>query len=190
MTNGVKFFDKTIKVTTLWVIPNSITPNQVTFVRLLSIPFITWFLWKESYLIGTVLFLVFMYTDAIDGAMARTRKQITDFGKIFDPITDKLLIGSVGLIVITRFANMWIIVAMVGIEALLISAGLYKRFVKNEEVEADISGKIKVILQTFGVGFLLLAPITGMEIFTAIGIYTLYLAIISALASLFIYRSI
>ena len=72
--------------------------------RIVLVPFFVWFLagrrprlhaqdgaWRWA---AVALFAVAIYTDKLDGDMARSRGLITDFGKIADPIADKLLIGS------------------------------------------------------------------------------------------------
>ena len=74
--------------------------NVLTVVRILLVPFFVWFLIADSgaggmfrwFAIAT--FAVAIYTDKLDGDLARSRGLITNFGKIADPIADKLLIGS------------------------------------------------------------------------------------------------
>lgn len=72
-------------------------PNRLTILRILLVPvFIACFYidvtWK-LYLAATVFFLAYM-TDILDGQIARKQKIVTDFGKLMDPIADKLLTSS------------------------------------------------------------------------------------------------
>ena len=78
-------------------------PNVLTGVRIVMVPFFVWALWAggawgEQSLtarwIAFVLFAAAMYTDKLDGDIARSRGIVTDFGKIADPIADKLLTGA------------------------------------------------------------------------------------------------
>ena len=93
--NVQKTIDGIIDKIFLRFIPHSIRPNQVTVIRFILIPFVYLLLINEHYEWGLVIFVIAACTDFIDGAMARTRNQITDTGKIIDPIADKLLILSV-----------------------------------------------------------------------------------------------
>ena len=66
-------------------------PNVLSFIRLLMIPFLVWLYYVKSDNIGTVMLLVASgLTDIVDGFIARRFNMISDFGKILDPIADKL----------------------------------------------------------------------------------------------------
>jgi len=77
-------------------------PNLITLVRLLCIP---WFLWllfvAEDRLYAAGLLAVLGSTDWVDGYVARHTGQVSNFGKVFDPTTDRLLliVGVVGIII-------------------------------------------------------------------------------------------
>ena len=98
-----KFFDNLIAATILPFIPKRMTPNQVTALRILALPFIFYLLTKESYGWGLAIFTIAALTDAVDGAMARKRDQITDLGKVLDAIADKGLIILAAVIFIPKF---------------------------------------------------------------------------------------
>lgn len=180
--------DKVLDKTILKLFPNFVRPNFLTVFRFICIPFIIFLLLSENYEISFWLFAIAALTDALDGAMARTRHQITDWGIVFDPFADKLLIGSVSLIIISKFINPILAGIIVLIEVLLIFFA-YLRF-RGKIVPAKIVGKIKMILQSVGVGLLLLSGVINLPILVLISTYILYLAIIFALLSLFVYRSI
>ena len=184
----ISFFDKIFEKTILKLFPNFIRPNFLTVFRFISIPFVIFFLLHENYEIGFFLFAISVISDALDGAIARTRNQITDWGIVFDPLADKLLISSASIIIISKFINPFLAWVMVLIEVLLIIFS-YFRF-KGEIVPAKTVGKIKMILQSVGIGILLLAIIIDLPILILISTYIFYLAIFFALLSLFVYRSI
>ena len=179
-----KFIDKTI----LWAIPDFIRPNHVTLFRFLCIPVIIYFLIIGRYDVGFVLFVIAAISDAVDGALARTRNKITDWGIVFDPFADKILIGLVGGIVIYQYLNHLIAFTIIGLELLLIASSYY-RF-KGTVVPAKAVGKIKMILQCVGVGFIFLAILAHMPFALVLARYTLYAAIFFALMSIFVYKSI
>jgi CDP-diacylglycerol--glycerol-3-phosphate 3-phosphatidyltransferase len=184
VTSIDRFFEKTI----LWAFPMWVRPNYVTLFRFLSVPFIIWLLWIGDYDSAMVLFIVAALSDALDGAIARTRDEITDWGIVFDPFADKLLIGLVGGILIFKFLNPILAFTIITLEVFLIASS-YFRF-KGEVVPAKTVGKLKMILQCVGVGFIFLSLVTGFTVFLTIATYTLYLAVLFAVLSILVYRSI
>ena len=101
----ITIFDRILEKTFLKLFPVFVRPNFLTVFRFVSIPFVIFFLMHEDYEIGLWLFAISAFTDALDGAIARTRNMITDWGIVFDPFADKLLIGSVSVIVISKFIS-------------------------------------------------------------------------------------
>jgi len=184
----VTFFDKIFAATILKLIPHYVRPNFLTVIRFITIPFLVYFLISEHYLTSLIIFFISASTDALDGAIARTRHQITDWGIVFDPLADKLLIGSVSLIVISKFINPILAITIVLLEVFLIISS-YVRF-KGKVVPAKTVGKIKMILQSIGVFTLLLSVVIVSPFLTLIATLVLYLSIFFAFLSLFIYRSI
>ncbi len=184
----VTIIDRIIDILFLWAIPDFIRPNHVTLFRFISVPVIIYLILNSDYNLASALFVVSAFSDAVDGAIARTRNKITDWGIVFDPFADKLLIGSVGGILIYRFLSPVMAGIIIFIELVLIFSS-YFRF-KGEIVPAKTVGKLKMTLQSFGVGFIFLSLITGVGGFLIAAKYILYLAILFALLSISIYRSI
>jgi CDP-diacylglycerol--glycerol-3-phosphate 3-phosphatidyltransferase len=70
-------------------------PNAITTLRVLLAPVVTVLLFESgpaARLIAFGVFLVAAVSDLVDGALARRRKEVTDFGKLVDPLADKLLL--------------------------------------------------------------------------------------------------
>jgi len=172
------------------LIPIYVVPNHITVFRFISIPFVTFLLFYEYYATGFVLFAVSAFSDALDGAIARTRGQVTDWGKLFDPLADKLLIGTSGFILVPRFLSPVIIATIIFIEILLILNAYYRKKFRGEIVEALGVGKAKMVCQSFGIGLLGIYAISQIPIFLFVSSLFLYLSILLALISLFVYRSI
>ncbi|MCW1248807.1 CDP-diacylglycerol--glycerol-3-phosphate 3-phosphatidyltransferase [Acaricomes phytoseiuli] len=140
--------------------------NALTVLRVVLVPvFILFFLADEGEGGGwrwaaVLVFAVAIYTDKLDGDLARSRGLITDFGKIADPIADKLLIGS-ALIALSLLGEVpwWmtvvILVREVGITAM--------RFVviRKQVIPASRGGKIKTVIQTAAI-MLALLPLTTL----------------------------
>ncbi len=189
MTNdNIRLFphDPLFQRTILRFIPHWILPNHVTIVRFLLIPFVLYFLWIENWPVALGLFLFAGLTDAIDGSMARTRKQITIWGTVADPIADKLLVGSVVLLFVAREVNIFFAGVIVLMELLIVlSAYLRKR--RGQISSANGSGKLKMICQVLGVALLLIAKLLGYQLIVPFAIGTLTLAIVFAIVSFLTY---
>ena len=146
--NFQKYSDSLIAVTILPLIPKNITPNHVTWLRIISVPFIYYLLIKELYISGLILFSISALTDAVDGAMARERNQITESGKILDAIADRGLITLVAFIFIPKYFGWWLFVAMIILELLnVLMAHRCKLRIKMNP-GANWAGKIKMIVQS------------------------------------------
>ena len=144
----------------------------------------------EQYGIAIPVFTISAFSDALDGALARETDRITDWGKLFDPLADKLLIGSVAAITVLKFLGMWMVLIIVGIELLLILVASYKRYIGRKAIEAGKIGKMKMVLQSVGVGLLLVyAVYPSSGLMNAVQII-LISAIICAVGSLFTYNSV
>lgn len=186
-TSQVTVIDRFLAKFFLPIFPLWVLPNHLTTLRLALTPLVIWLFWQENYLIGGILFLLTAFTDALDGAMARTRNQITEFGKMFDPLADKILICTVVYILVLKYVNVYAAWIIIFLEVLIISAALFKRSGGNEAVQANIWGKIKMNLQVWGVVFLLLSVLFNVEQLLAVSQGTFYLAIAFAILSLFTY---
>lgn len=135
--------------------------NALTVLRIVIVPFVAWALlidggdsttWR---LVATGLFVIAAVTDRIDGHVARSSGQVTDVGKLLDPIADKLLIGT-ALVLLSALGEVWwwvtilILVRELGITVM--------RFflLRYLVLPASRGGKIKTVLQSVAVGLYLL----------------------------------
>lgn len=182
--------DKILAKTLLLIIPQWITPNIVSWLRLWSVPFVGYFLWTESYAIALTLFFISAFSDAVDGSLARTRNLVSDFGKMFDPLADKLLVSTAAIILVPRYLGWEIVLAIVTIELTLIGSAYVQKRYYGKIVQAENTGKIKMILQSLGIGSLLIYSIWNIFMFLALAQYLFYGAILFALLSLVVYRAI
>jgi CDP-diacylglycerol---glycerol-3-phosphate 3-phosphatidyltransferase len=139
-------------------------PNMLTMLRIVLVPFFVAFLLTDNSTGGpwrwaaVVAFVAAIYTDKLDGDLARSRGQITNFGKIADPIADKLLIGS-ALVLLSALGELpWWVTVLMLIRELGITA---LRFVviRYGVIPASRGGKLKTLLQTLAI-FVYLLPVT------------------------------
>jgi CDP-diacylglycerol--glycerol-3-phosphate 3-phosphatidyltransferase len=114
-----------------------------------------------SSLAAAALFGLAALTDALDGHLARSRDSVTTFGKIADPIADKLLVGAalVSLVAVNRLAA-WI-AAVIMVRELAVSA---LRAVAGREglvISASRFGKAKMAVQVAAILALIAAPVAS-----------------------------
>lgn len=166
-------------------LPRTITPNWVTFGRVVLVPITFFLIHAENYVFGIPLFMFAAFTDAIDGSLARTRGQITPFGILFDPLADKLLIGSMVLLLVFRYFSWWLGVAILGLEIVIMASALVAKW-KFETVRmANRWGKIKMVLQVIAVFLTLLALLLNFPYLLTAAAWLFGLAIGFAVVSLF-----
>lgn len=178
--------DKVLARSILRLIPCWIYPNHVTVFRFLATPIVVVLMLFEHYYIGLIAFLLVAFTDAMDGSMARTRNQITDWGKIYDPLADKILIGSMVFIIVLRYIDFWTSIIIIGLEIMIITTAWIRK-IKGYKVEANIWGKVKMMLQVAGVAILLLSIIFDLAALIPYASGALYIAIAFAIVSLLSY---
>ena len=125
-------------------------PNVLTVLRIVAVPVIVVALLDETPngdALAAAVFALAAFTDGLDGYIARRRRQVTTFGKLMDPLADKLLVVAalVALVSLDRLAA-W--VAMVIIARELAVTGL--RTIAAEQgvvIAASWLGKVKTALQ-------------------------------------------
>src|SRR5919108_1001567 len=106
-------------------------PNALTLARILLVPVLVVALTVETpggSIIAATVFALAALTDGLDGYMARTRQSITTFGKVMDPVADKLLIAAalISLVSLERleaWVAMVIIAREFAVSGLRIAAG-------------------------------------------------------------------
>ena len=96
--------------------------NQITIIRVLLIPIFVLFLlsdlpYREYF--AAFIFIVLSLSDALDGYIARKRKEVTEIGKIIDPIADKLLIAAALIFLINRGVEAWMAIAILAREVII-----------------------------------------------------------------------
>jgi CDP-diacylglycerol--glycerol-3-phosphate 3-phosphatidyltransferase len=138
-------------------------PNLFTILRILLVPVIVVALLKETPngdAIAAVVFAVAAFTDGLDGYIARSRRSVTTFGKLMDPLADKLLIIAplIVLVSLDRIAA-WVAMVIIAREF----AVTFLRLIAVEEgvvIAASPLGKVKTVLQVAAVFALIAFPST------------------------------
>src|SRR5256714_12089682 len=139
-------------------------PNVLTLVRILLVPVLVVALLQTTPHASTVAAIVFALaavTDGVDGWIARRSRSITTFGKVMDPIADKLLIAAalISLVSLNRvepWVAMVIIAREFAVSGLRVAAG-----VQGVVIPASALGKAKTIAQVAAIMALIAAHDAG-----------------------------
>lgn len=130
--------------------------NVITVVRILMAPlFIVWLLIDDGAdgslrVWAAALFVVAILTDSLDGMLARGLDLVTDFGKIVDPIADKVLIGG-ALVSLTILGELpWWVTALILVREIGITVYRFA-VLRDRVIPASRGGKIKTVLQAVAV---------------------------------------
>jgi len=180
--------DKLLAATVLKLIPRKVTPNQITVFRFFIIPFVALTLLLHEYAFGAILFIIGAFTDALDGALARTRREVTEWGSAFDPLADKLLIGITALLVLPVYFGVWLVFLIVLFEMMLVGLAYYNtRHGREHKIMANWWGKSKMICQSIGVILVLFYILWPAALLLTIAQWILWLAVALAAISIVTY---
>jgi CDP-diacylglycerol--glycerol-3-phosphate 3-phosphatidyltransferase len=135
-------------------------PNLLTVLRILLVPVLVVALLgtggETSDVLAALVFAIASFTDAIDGWIARSREQITTFGKLMDPVADKLLIiaALLSLVSLGRL-QAWVAMVIVAREFAVTVARMAMRG-EGVVVSANWWGKTKTAVQVLTIFLLIL----------------------------------
>ncbi len=174
---------ETIVTRFVLMFPRWITPMQLSLLRLaLALPII-YFLLHDQRLIALIIFLCSAFLDLIDGPLARATNRVSDFGKLLDPLADKVMVLPALCILGPHFISIALIGLILGLELLLIVISvimkpLLERQGINKPLGANIFGKYKMTTQVVLMLIFFLAPTTP-----TIRLLTTIVATVAALLS-------
>lgn len=143
------------------------TPNKLTIARMIITPvFLAVLLWEalpHRFLVATIIYSIAAITDAIDGKLARKNNQITNFGKLLDPIADKVLTTSALLaFMVMDLCNIWIVMIVLTREFAVASIRMIAA-ANGVVIPANFWGKLKTVSQmTFTIVIMLLGEVQGL----------------------------
>ena len=126
-------------------------PNKLTMLRIILVPFFVLFMSIEAsamnLFIALIIFSVASLTDMLDGKIARKYGLVTNFGKLMDPLADKVLVMSAMLCFVSEdLAPAWIVIVILTREFLVTSLRLIAAG-EGTVIAADKWGKIKTVTQ-------------------------------------------
>ena len=160
-------------------------PNILTALRIAMIPVFILTYERVAPAVSLLIFLGASLTDCLDGYLARKWNQVTAFGKLFDPLADKLLLLSVLFCFARSGLVPWWVMAVVGVKEILMMTGSMWMLAKKVVVSANQLGKAATVLFIMALTFVF--PWHPLGWLTALGTWLLYGAVWLSVAALFVY---
>ena len=136
-------------------------PNSLTVFRVLALPFCAYALFKNGgndslwRIIAWSGFFIVGFTDFMDGRLARSRNQVTSFGAFLDPVADKAAIGT-AMIGLSIQGKLWWWVTIIILLREIAVTILRLVVIRGGVISASKGGKLKTLMQGFGIGFYIL----------------------------------
>jgi CDP-diacylglycerol---glycerol-3-phosphate 3-phosphatidyltransferase len=132
-------------------------PNLLTLFRIVLVPFFIWFAFFENFrgnfIVATFIFIIASITDYYDGMLARKFEVTSDFGKLMDPLADKILVIAALIALCTtriQLINLTVVVIIILREVIVtIIRQIYAK--KGIIIPANMWGKLKTVLQLTGI---------------------------------------
>jgi cardiolipin synthase len=138
-------------------------PNVLTMIRMLMIPLFVYLFFlpiERNMFYAALVYAVAALTDYLDGMIARKYNLVTKFGKLFDPLADKLLqLTAVGCLVYVAILPAWFLFFYIAKEVLQIIAGAYL-LKHNVVISSNLFGKIASVMFYVATAAFLLFEIT------------------------------
>lgn len=145
-------------------------PNILTILRILLFPVVVFFIFYkinianisfqiDTYIVNIplniwlagIFFVIASITDALDGYLARSKNWTSSFGKIWDPVADKILINSILIsFSVIGYIPFYVTIAMISRD-IIVDAYRMSAIKNNIDVSADTLGKFKTIFQMIGI---------------------------------------
>ncbi len=145
------------------------TPNKLTLLRVLLVPVFMIFMLYDfvpcARLVGALIFVLASLTDWLDGFLARKNGLVTNFGKIMDPLADKMLVTAALLCLTAEgTASCWISIIILSRE-FIVSGVRIAAAAEGNVIAASWWGKIKTVWQMISI---IIALVFGANLFVSV----------------------
>jgi CDP-diacylglycerol---glycerol-3-phosphate 3-phosphatidyltransferase len=145
-------------------------PNILTLSRFVFTFFIAVFLLSQGFgslVLAAILFCLASLTDFYDGYLAKKYSQVTDFGKIMDPIADKVMILTIFVVLAYMGMVEWWMVVLIAIREISVTGSRLLAMRRGQVLPAEKAGKIKTVCQMLTIALIMLFLICEQTSLTA-----------------------
>ncbi len=140
--------------------------------------------WPHKRIYAIIIIVIGMVTDSLDGYFARKFDEVSELGKVIDPLADKICIAAIVVILaLLQGIPMWYMYVVLGRDVLIFVAGLYVQQRKGIVLVSTMSGKVAVVFIALTLTFALL----GNQFFAPAVELFLWISIVSMAFSVFVY---
>ena len=143
-------------------------PNILTILRLLACPLLVYLFTVANYLWILIIFVLACLTDFFDGYLARKKNFKSNFGKVLDPIADKLLIITMCVLIIVYFGKiigLYVIAFyIIIIREIIVSLLRFNLVDENKSIDVSLLSKYKTFIQMLAIGGLIIIFIIGFNL--------------------------
>ena len=162
-------------------------PNKLTMLRVLVIPIFIILFMLGYRTIAAFIFVIASITDYFDGLLARKFNAITNFGKLMDPLADKMLVITALMLLTETKEIHFLCIIIVVLRELMISSIRLIALEENEVISASIWGKLKTSTQMIAIVLLLfrIYSISSVCYYLTYGLF--YISIVLVIISLIDY---
>lgn len=141
------------------------TPNKLTLLRIVLVPFFVLFLLlpqiPHHYLLAGIVFAIAAITDHFDGRLARKHNQITDFGKFADPLADKILVMAAFLCFVQDGLLSAVAVIIMLFREFMVTSVRLVAVEHKKVIAANLWGKAKTVSQIFSIILVIILQYIG-----------------------------
>ncbi len=166
----------------IWTISSFLSISRIILLAPLA-----YFLFTDvphRHLWGAIVMLAAGATDFLDGFLARRLHQVTDFGKIIDPVADKITVGvGTAMLVAVGLVPLWYVIVVVSRDLLILLGGVYIKSKKKIITQSNWPGKIAVSL----IAFVMLVSVLDMESLATVKEILIWSSIVTMGVSLYLY---
>jgi len=163
-------------------------PNILTIIIIFLIPFIIISIVRDDYIVALVFFIISGLTDVLDGYIARKCNYITDFGRLIDPLADKLTqISTLIAIVAKGLIPNWILIVILLKEVIMVCGASFL-YGKSTVVSSKWFGKLSTVVLYIAIFFSMsIRQFNLPPIWETINFYIYCFAVVTTLFSLVMY---
>ena len=157
----------------IWTVSNLIS----VFRAVLAIPF-AYVLWYDHKTAAVILAFLAYFSDLADGYIARKMNQVSEWGKIFDPIADKIFVGVGTLLFFLKgIIPPWFAAAILARDLIIMAGGIYTSKKLNFVLPSNYTGKVTVGL----IGLVMVAVYLGCTFMEKYGFIAVTVAMVISL---------
>jgi cardiolipin synthase len=152
-------------------------PNLLSIFRILLIFPIAYYVWNDKLKIVIIFVVLSVISDYLDGIIARRFNQISEWGKILDPLADKLAAGILLIVLYLKHeVPLWLVIIVVGRDVLILLVGLFFAEKYKFVIPSNFLGKVTAnVLAIMIISYIF--NITILEkIFTPLAIVMIFLS--------------